>query len=280
MHLDLHGAETSAGEVVRRLRMEGLAGEMGATHQNADHDEHRRGDRERHLQHPPEHRCFRFAVAQAKVEGVHRRAHGAVTTSPGARPEERSASRALCKMMTAAAWSTTSRRAREPTPTAARCPWAVTVDSRSSTTRTGTGSTAAAMAVAYESAVCAAAPRAPDIDRGSPTTTSIALCLATRSAILARSARFAAASSIRRTVSTGDARTAAGSLTATPTRTLPTSMPSRTPGRMSGGVSGRIARCIPGRTSVMTAPRCLCACGTGRSYVGGPLRDDPEHSPY
>src|SRR5450432_3891646 len=182
MHLDLHGAETSAGEVVRRLRMEGLAGEMGATHQNADHDEHRRGDRERHLQHPPEHRCFRFAVAQAKVEGVHRGAHGALTTSPGARPEDRSASRALCRMMTAAAWSTTARRPRESTPTEASCPWALTVESRSSTIRTGTGSTAAAIARAYESAVCAAAPRAPDSESGSPTMTSTTPCSAVNSA--------------------------------------------------------------------------------------------------
>ena len=61
------------------------------------------------------------------------------TSSPGGRPELRSASRAACRMRTAAAWSTTERCRRPSTPLSRRLRWASTVVSRSSTRRTGTG---------------------------------------------------------------------------------------------------------------------------------------------
>ncbi|MGW2543380.1 siderophore-interacting protein [Kitasatospora sp. NPDC001574] len=63
----------------------------------------------------------------------------ASTLSPGGRPLTRSDSRAVCRITTAAAWSTTERPFFALTPEA-RSPWvAVTVDIRSSTSRTGTG---------------------------------------------------------------------------------------------------------------------------------------------
>src|SRR5665213_1397725 len=108
--------------VVGGLRVEDLAGHVDRTDDDRDDDQARGDDRERHLKQPAVERRLRLAVAQAEVERVHRRTHGAVTNSPGARPDDRSASRALCKIITAAAWSTTSRRARERTPAEPSCP--------------------------------------------------------------------------------------------------------------------------------------------------------------
>src|SRR6185437_3843262 len=148
VHRDLDRAVPVAGVVVGGLRVEDLAGDVDCTDDDRDHDQARGDDRERHLKEAAVERRLRLAVTQAEIERVHWRTHGAVTNSPGARPDDRSASRALCKIITAAAWSTTSRRALERTPTEPSCPCAVTVDNRSSTTRTGTGAPAAAIACA------------------------------------------------------------------------------------------------------------------------------------
>ena len=64
-------------------------------------------------------------------------------------------------MTTAATWSTTGRCLRPRTPASRSVRWAETVLSRSSTSRTGTGVTRRAMAVAYWRAATAAAPSSP-----------------------------------------------------------------------------------------------------------------------
>ena len=70
------------------------------------------------------------------------------TCSPGGVPVPRSPSRAAWRMSTAAAWSTTARCLRPATPLSRSVLEASTVDSRSSTRRTGTGATSAASSTA------------------------------------------------------------------------------------------------------------------------------------
>src|SRR3954469_3574802 len=79
---------------------------------------------------------------------------------------------------------------------------------------------------AYALASLADAPDAPDRCLGNPTTTSTTSCVTTSPARRSRSL----SSFARRRVSNGLARVPVTSLSATPTRTVPTSMPSRLPG--------------------------------------------------
>src|SRR6266511_4193803 len=133
----------------------------------------------------------------------------------------------LCRISTAAAWSTTARCRLPRRPRSASLREATTVDILSSDNRTGTGMIARASRPAYSRASTAAGPSRPARVTGSPTTTSTAACSATSSAIR----RTPSSAAVRATVSSGAARIPSGSLTATPTRTFPTSTPSRTPRR-------------------------------------------------
>src|SRR6266702_792034 len=150
------------------------------------------------------------------------------TSWPGGRPVARSASSAACSKTAAAAASTTWRRARASLPPRRSASCASVVVNRSSNSRTGTGASRPARSAANSLAPAAAAPSRPDSDVGSPTMISIAPSLA---ASLASSARVCVAFAPGPDASTvnGVARTPAGSLRATPTRTEPTSTASRTP---------------------------------------------------
>src|SRR5690606_18247107 len=110
--------------------------------------------------------------------------------------------------------------------------WAPTVDSRSSTSRTGKGLRRRARSEANARTLLAAGPSFPDNDTGRPTTTSTASDSAASAAIRSRSP------GPRRIVSRGTARVPEGSDRATPMRTSPTSTASRTPPRIARPLSG------------------------------------------
>lgn len=168
-------------------------------------------------------------VTAAKLALAHTSAR---MTSPGATPVARSASSAACNKIAAAARSTTLRCAAPEMPRSRKIRPAETVVRRSSTSRTGTGAKRLASGSANCRAARTAGPALPDSEVGSPTTTSMASCSATRSATRSRSPRA------RRTVVNGVARTPPGSHRATPIRTVPTSIPSRTPGRGPPALTG------------------------------------------
>src|SRR5699024_2948558 len=149
------------------------------------------------------------------------------TTSPGAVPLLRSSSSAVCKIITAATWSTTARCLRPARPDACNAWWAETVVSRSSTRRTVTGSIAVLNQPAYSRTPSAAGPSVPFRLRGRPTRTSTGWCSSTSCISSVRPCRCPS----RATVRTGVATMPSGSQRATPMRTLPTSTARRTPGR-------------------------------------------------
>lgn len=135
---------------------------------------------------------------------------------------------ACCRITTAATWSITAREPRVLRPERCSALWALTVESRSSTSRTGAVGTAEARRAAKARASSVEAVSAPDSDSGRPTTIADAPNSAARAAIRATSAP-SGASATRATVSTGTARRPSASQHATPMRERPTSMPSRTP---------------------------------------------------
>ena len=89
---------------------------------------------------------------------------------PGAMPEVRSASIACCRMITAATWSTMGRCFRDDLPDALSACWALTVERRSSTSRTGAPASASRWAKPIASSVEAVGE--PESESGFPTTSS------------------------------------------------------------------------------------------------------------
>ena len=146
------------------------------------------------------------------------------TISPGGRPLARSASSALCRITTAAAWSTALRLCRAEIPRSRMPLVAATVDRRSSTSRTGHGATRFARSRANvaprrrRTLVTRQRQRKSDdhLDRRP-------LGHDVRQPIQVSGS---AVNSLH-----GVASIPSGSHAATPTRTLPTSTPTRTPGR-------------------------------------------------
>src|SRR5215218_1449729 len=143
-------------------------------------------------------------------------------------PEVRSASIACCRMITAATWSTMGRCFRDDLPDALSACCALTVERRSSTSRTGAPASANRWAKPIASSVEAVG--VPESESGLPTTSSTT----SYSSASSRMRRTSASpSETRATVSTGTASTAPASHRATPMRTRPTSMPSLAPARMT-----------------------------------------------
>ena len=142
-----------------------------------------------------------------------------------------------CKIVTAATWSIIPRCSLARTPASRSARAALTVVNRSSASRTGTGPMCWPMASATSIASAADDPARSARVRGKPTTTSTTSISTTSAAIRRRYARPRS----RRTVSTGVASTASGSLTATPIRTVPTSIPSLRP-RPGSSIPGRSGR--------------------------------------
>ncbi len=116
--------------------------------------------------------CWRHGLVSF-VRGLRR---PGPTRSPGGAPVLRSRSRAVCRISTAAAWSTTARCRLPATPLSRSVRCASTLVRRSSTRRTQTGAMRAATTAAYLRARAAAGPSSPESDRGSPTTTPTAAC--------------------------------------------------------------------------------------------------------
>ena len=86
---------------------------------------------------PPAAPPVRRVAPVSPIAVAHQLPSSSWTIRPGGRPDIRSASSAFCKITTAAAWSTTDLPFLALTPEARR-PWvAVTVERRSSTSRTG-----------------------------------------------------------------------------------------------------------------------------------------------
>ncbi len=150
---------------------------------------------------------------------------GADTNSPGGFPCDCSNAKACSRMLTAAAASISFRCSLARFPPSDSRREAVTVVSRSSTSRTGTW-TAGANRTARSRALAAAGPSPPLRLRGNPTRTSIGSYSATMAASLATSSPLAG------TVVSGYASRPSGSHAATPIRASPQSNASRTPCRI------------------------------------------------
>ncbi len=91
------------------------------------------------------------------------------TSEPTGAPSRSSASRAVCRITTAAAWSMIPRWAFTERPTLPRLRDAAAVDMRSSTSRTSTSCSALAKPIAFASMNSAAIPRLPLRSIGRPT---------------------------------------------------------------------------------------------------------------
>src|SRR3954469_12213225 len=124
---------------------------------------------------------------------------------------------------------------------------------------------------AYALASVADAPDAPDRCLGNPTTTSTTSCVTTSPARRSRSLSSLA----RRRVSNGLARVPVTSLSATPTRTVPTSIPSRLPGTHAGPPSastGGTALASPRLRSVARRTGLRTVAHAGSLTLGCPDR--------
>lgn len=164
----------------------------------------------------------------------------------------RPVSKKLCRISTAATWSTTAPCSRRGRPAAYRSSWAASVVSRSSHRWTGTPAISPNRC-ANTSTFAACRPRSPDICSGSPTTNAAQPCRRSNR----RSERKSSRGFPRTSVSTGCAVNPSASETATPIRRSPTSSPRNRKDAASNRDSGTEAGCSGKDTVLRLTQRAL-----------------------